>query len=433
MKFYGLNGQQWTSVIAAWSGWLMDGYVSISYLLMAGYIAQVFFPANFAQSLIYTVLGLAVGSIARSVGSLIFGNFFGDRLGRRNMLMVTVVGFSVFSFMIGFLPTYDTAGYSALAMLYVLLFVIGLFAGAEYGGGTALYAESVPADKRGFIGSFVQSGFGTGYFLAAGVSAILGLYYTSSGFLAFGWRVIFYTTLIPGIIAIVSRFGAKESAVFTEMVEKQEVVRNPMRRMIVEEPLPLIFAILVTTGLLFINSATFGFYPILMGPQISDISTTTIGLILVVVNLISLLGVWFGGLLSTRIPGRRFAMLVYSILFLVFLYPVTLYGVSTNVSVLYVIFSIQAFLEAMIFSTLPSFLAEKFSKRYRSTAVGFSYNAGAIVGGFAPTFILISSAMYGLVNGWFLNLAVANVLLIVGLVFSVETWSKSHAKDVITE
>lgn len=433
MKLYGLNGQQWTSIIASWSGWLMDGYVSIAYLLMASYIAVVFFPSSFANSLIYVVAGFAVGSIARSIGSLVFGNYLGDKIGRRNMLMVTVVGFSVFSFLIGFLPTYQNVGYAALILLYILLFLIGLFAGAEYGGGTALYAETVPAEKRGVIGAFVQSGYGTGYFVAAGVFAIIGLYYTYDGFITFAWRIIFYTTLIPGIIAIVSRLGAKESPVFKEMVEKQELVRTPIVKMIVENPLPVIFAIMVTTGLLFINSGTFGFYPILMGSKINNIPATSSGSILVIVNLISLLGVWIGGFLSNRIPGRRLAMIIYSVVFLAALYPLTVYGVKTDITTLYVVFSLQAFLEAMIFSTLPSFLAEKFSKRYRSTAVGFTYNAGAIVGGFAPTFILLSRDSFGLANGWFLNMVLANILLIAGLALSAETWSKARAKDVITE
>lgn len=433
MKLYGLNGQQWIRILAAWSGWLMDGYVSIAYLLMAGYIAVVFFPAHFAESLIFTVLGLAVGSIARSIGSLVFGNYFGDKLGRRNMLMVTVIGFSVFSFLIGFLPTYNTAGYLALALLYVLLFLIGLFAGAEYGGGTALYAESVPAEKRGFVGSFVQSGFGTGYFLAAGVFAVLGLFYTASQWESFGWRIIFFTTLIPGIIAVATRLGAKESTVFMEMVEKEEIEKVPIFNMIIEQPLPVLFAIFVTTGLLFINSGTFGFYPILMSPEINNIAAPTSGTILVVVNLISLLGVWFGGFLSTRIPGRRLAMIIYSAFFLVALYPLTMYGVSANSSVLYISFSLQAFIEAMIFSTLPAFLAEKFSKRYRTTAVGFTYNAGGIIGGFAPTLILLFSSGFGLMNSWFLSMMFANILLIAGLAFSVETWSRSKAKDVITD
>ncbi len=433
MKFYGLDGQQWTNVIAAWSGWLMDGYVSIAYLLMASYLAVVFFPSSFTGSLIAVVLGLAVGSIARSIGSLVFGNFLGDKIGRRNMLMVTVVGFSVFSFAIGFLPTYTTAGYIAFGLLYMLLFIIGLFGGAEYGGGTALYAETVPAEKRGVIGAFVQSGFGTGFFVAAGVAAIIGSYYTTAQITSFAWRIMFYTTLIPGIIALVSRLGARETPVFKEMIEKREIERTPIFKMIKEEPLPMIFAIFITTGLLYINSGTFSFYPILMGTGINNIPLVDSGLILVVANLVSLIGVWLGGFISTRIPGRRLAMMIFSALFIVSLYPLTFYGVSTDVTTLYVVFSIQAFLEAMIFSTLPSFLAEKFSKRYRSTGVGFTYNAGAIIGGFAPTFILLSRSSLGLLNGWFLNLVIANVVLILGLALSAETWSKAKAgaRDII--
>ncbi len=433
MKFYGLDGQQWTNVIAAWSGWLMDGYVSIAYLLMASYLAVVFFPSSFTGSLIAVVLGLAVGSIARSIGSLVFGNFLGDKIGRRNMLMVTVVGFSVFSFAIGFLPTYTTAGYIAFGLLYMLLFIIGLFGGAEYGGGTALYAETVPAEKRGVIGAFVQSGFGTGFFVAAGVAAIIGSYYTTAQITSFAWRIMFYTTLIPGIIALVSRLGARETPVFKEMVEKREIERTPIFKMIKEEPLPMIFAIFITTGLLYINSGTFSFYPILMGTGINNIPLVDSGLILVVANLVSLIGVWLGGFISTRIPGRRLAMMIFSAIFIVSLYPLTFYGVSTDVTTLYVVFSIQAFLEAMIFSTLPSFLAEKFSKRYRSTGVGFTYNAGAIIGGFAPTFILLSRSSLGLLNGWFLNLVIANVVLILGLALSAETWSKAKAgaRDII--
>ena len=433
MKFYGLDGQQWTNVIAAWSGWLMDGYVSIAYLLMASYLAKVFFPSSFAGSLIAVVLGLAVGSIARSIGSLVFGNFLGDKIGRRNMLMVTVVGFSVFSFAIGFLPTYSTAGYMALGLLYALLFIIGLFGGAEYGGGTALYAETVPAERRGVIGAFVQSGYGTGFFVAAGVTAIIGIYYSTAQIISFAWRIMFYTTLIPGVIALVSRLGARETPVFREMVEKKEVARTPIFRMIKEEPLPVIFAIFITTGLLYINSGTFSFYPILMGTGINNIPLVDSGLILVVANLVSLVGVWLGGFISVKIPGRRLAMMIFSAIFIVSLYPLTYYGVSTDVSTLYIVFSIQAFLEAMIFSTLPSFLAEKFSKRYRSTSVGFTYNAGAIIGGFAPTFILLSRSSLGLLNGWFVNLAIANVVLILGLALSAETWSKAKAgaKDII--
>lgn len=431
MKLYGLSGQQWTNVIASWSGWLMDGYVTIAYAFAISFIGVALFPDT-SLGLLGAVAGFAVGAIARSIGSLAFGNFLGDRIGRRNMLVVTVTGFSIFSFLIGMIPSYSSIGLLAPVLLYLLLFLFGMFAGAEYGGGTALYAETVPAEKRGVIGAFVQSGFGTGYFVVSGVFAIMGMLFTKTELQDFAWRYLFYTTLIPGIIAIISRFGAKESPVFEEMKQKDEVLKQPILTMIREAPVPIILGILVTSGLLYINSGTFSYYPTLL-EEYSSVSLTDIGLLLVVVNLISLLGVWGGGFISNRIPGRRLAMLIFSVIFLIALYPVTYLGVSSNLTDLYLAFGVQAFLEAMIFSTLPSFLAEKFSKKYRSTAIGFTYNSGGILGGFALTIITLSRESLGAVNGWFINLALANVLLIIGLVFSVETWTKTHGKDVITE
>lgn len=427
MKFYGLSGQQWTSIIAAWSGWLMDGYVTIAYAFALTYISTALFPKT-SLGFIGAVLGFLVGAAARSIGSLAFGNFLGDRVGRRNMLVVTVTGFSIFSFAIGFIPNYDSIGLFAPGILYFLLFLIGMFAGAEYGGGTALYAESVPVERRGVIGAFVQSGFGTGYFIVSGVVAILGVYFTKTQIEDSAWRILFYTTLIPGVIAIVSRFGSKESPVFNEMKKDQEVADVPMIKMLKEAWVPILFAVMITTGLLYINSGTFSYYPVLL-EKYSSLSVTNIGLLLLVVNFISLLGVWGGGFIATRIPGRRTAMIIYSVIFLAILYPVTKIGVTSNLTYLYVAYSVEAFVEAMIFSTLPSFLAETFSKKYRTTGVGFTYNAGGIFGGFALFFITISRDSIGAVNGWFVNLALANVLLIVGLILSTETWIKSRAGE----
>ena len=144
-----INRTQMAQILSAFSGWLMDGYTSIAYVVVAVTISGVFFPSNFSDSLLLTFLGLAVGAVARYLGSITLGNFLGDKLGRRKMLLYSIVGFSFFSFLIAFLPTYKTAGYLATIMLYVLLFLVGIFAGAEYSGGTALSMEAIPQEKKG--------------------------------------------------------------------------------------------------------------------------------------------------------------------------------------------------------------------------------------------------------------------------------------------
>ena len=149
----------------------MDGYTTIAYAFVAFTMATVFFPSGSkGLDVILAFAGFAVSAIARSVGSLLIGNFLGDKLGRRRMLVITILFFSLFSASKGLLPGYSSIGIAAPVLLYVILFIEGMFAGAEYGGGTSLSMESIPPERRNFIGSFVQSGFGLGYFTIASVN-----------------------------------------------------------------------------------------------------------------------------------------------------------------------------------------------------------------------------------------------------------------------
>ena len=201
MTVYGLTKQTWLQVISAYSGWLMDGYTTIAYALVAVTISTIFFPSTIGiYGLIATFGGLAVEEIARPVGSVALGNFLGDKIGRKNMLVITIIGFSVFAASKGLLPSYKSIGIVAPILLYVILFIEGTFAGAEYGGGTTLSMEDVPAKKRAPVGAFVQSGFGTGFFIVSFVFAALSSYYGRAEFAVIGWRVLFYTTRAYAIV-----------------------------------------------------------------------------------------------------------------------------------------------------------------------------------------------------------------------------------------
>ena len=95
MEVYGLKKSEWMQVLSSWSGWVMDGYVSITYALVAVTISKVLFPPIYL-ALVATVLGFIVSAVARLVGSVVLGNFFGDKLGRKTMLTITVLFFSIF-------------------------------------------------------------------------------------------------------------------------------------------------------------------------------------------------------------------------------------------------------------------------------------------------------------------------------------------------
>ncbi|MEM0121119.1 MAG: MFS transporter [Thermoprotei archaeon] len=434
MTVYGLSRAQWSQIFAAWGGWLMDGYTSIAYALVGLAIAPIFFPASLQLGgIVATFAGFAVGALARSVGSLTLGNFLGDKVGRKSMLVLTVLFFSVFSALKALLPGYNQVGIISPILLYALLFLEGFFGGAEYGGGTTLAMESVPAEKRSFIGAFVQSGFGCGYFIVAFVYAGLRAYFGDS-FAAVGWRVLFATALVPGVITVLLRAVSKETPVFEEMKARGEVERVPVKELFKQAPKPMLLAILVTTGLLFVNTATFSFYPSFM--TIKGFSGVRIGEGVAIINLVSLFGVWLGGALGNTINGRRRPMLIYAIIFLLSVYPILRVGYYGGYTVAVTVFSMQAFVEAMIFSTLPAFLAELFSKKFRTTGVGFTYNAGAIVGGFAISIIFALSPATGLFASWLTLIIIFSLIIVTGIALSKETWTSvdsAKAKDRITE
>lgn len=425
MGVYGLDRGQWSQILAAWGGWLMDGYTSIAYALVGLTIAPIFFPASLhLVGVVATFAGFAVGALARSIGSLALGNFLGDRVGRKSMLVLTVLFFSVFSALKAVLPSYSEVGIISPILLYVVLFLEGFFGGAEYGGGTTLSMESVPAEKRNFIGSFVQSGYGTGYFIVAFVYAGLRAYF-GGAFAVVGWRVLFATALVPGVITVVLRAISRETPVFEEMKTRGEVERVPVMRLLRQAPKTMLLAVLITTGLLFVNTATFSFYPSLMTTK--GFSGVDIGEGVAIINLVSLFGVWIGGALGNTINGRKRPMLIYALIFLISIYPILKVGYYAGYPIFVAAFSVQAFLEAMIFSTLPAFLSEQFSKKFRATGVGFTYNAGAIVGGFAISIIFALSAIIGLITSWLTMMIVFSLIMTVGIALSNETWMKTGA------
>ncbi len=433
MGFWGINKKSWLQVIAAWIGWLMDGYTTIAYAFLAVTIAPLFFPSTARLiSLIVLYGGFAAEALARPIGSIVLGNFLGDRMGRKAMLTTTILGFSIFAGLKGLLPTYDQIGIAAPIFLYIVLFIEGMFAGAEYGGGTALSMESIPPEKRGPIGAFVQSGFGTGYFIIAFVNAGLYSYLGPSNFSAYGWRIVFLTTFIPGIITLIIRIIAEETKVFKEMKERNEIAKIPVINLIRGGGWGLLFALLITSGLLFINTATFSFYPALFLEIRKEISITTMDLYVGIINLISLFGVWLGGVFALFLVERKKTLLLYSSIFVAITYPVAYFAFNYDPLITFIMFSIQAFFEAMIFSVLPAFLSETFSKKFRTTGVGFAYNGGAIFGGFAITIILATIYLFRLTlfSSWVLWLFIAEIIMILGIIFSKETYRKGEEDKI---
>ncbi len=410
----------------------MDGYVTISYLIQVRTVSPLFFPASLS---LFYFLAFGVNGVARALGSAVLGNFVGDRIGRKKMLVLTIGLFSLSTASLGLLPTYQQAGIVVSIAVFVLLFLMGIFAGAEYGGGTALSMESVPPEKRNLYGAFVQSGFGFGYAILAGIFTLIYILLGPAGYAAIGWRILFLSTLVPGVLTFFIRSFTPESQVFEDVERKGAVEKTPLLKMFREVYGRLAAVVMITAGLLYINAATFSLYPTIL-EKVNGFSNGVSGLALTVINIISIIGVILGGLFATRRRDRAGYILKYTVLFMALSLPVDLFAFGTDVFLVAAVFSVQAFFEAMIFSTLPAFMSEAFSKRYRTTAVGFAYNLGSTFGAFALVIVPLTAAVIGWGTAWISNIIVAGAVMLAGTALSLSIWSSKDSVekyDLITD
>ncbi|HET7480834.1 MAG TPA: MFS transporter, partial [Rubrobacteraceae bacterium] len=152
---------------------------------------QLFFPSgNPTAGTLAAYATFAAGFVARPVGGLIFGHF-GDRIGRKKMLVLTLLIMGIATFAIGLLPTYAQVGIWAPALLLALRLVQGIGLGGEWGGAVLMAVEHAPEGRRGFFGSWPQVGVPAGLLLGTGVFTLLSVGLTDAQFLTWGWRAAF--------------------------------------------------------------------------------------------------------------------------------------------------------------------------------------------------------------------------------------------------
>lgn len=192
-----------TVVFASTVGTIMEWYDFLIYATAATLVFnKLFFPT--ADPMVGTLAALgtfSVGFFARPLGGAIFGHF-GDRLGRKSMLMITMFVMGFGTFCIGLLPTYETIGIWAPILLVSLRIVQGIGLGGEWGGAALMVLEHAPPGKRGFYGSFVQVGFPCGLVLATLTFSIVSQL-PEADFLTWGWRIPF---LLSGVLFALGAF-----------------------------------------------------------------------------------------------------------------------------------------------------------------------------------------------------------------------------------
>jgi len=417
-----LTRQQKVVALGSWLGWSLDGYDLVLMLLVIPSVSQLFFPSNDPTlSLMAIFATYVITLIMRPFGGAFFGNF-GDKYGRKKPMVITIMGFSLATFATGFLPTWQTAGALAPILLILLRFIQGFFAGGEWGSGTVMTMETVSKQSRGLMSGFLQSGYNLGFVVASIVYQLALSHYPGNSFLEMGWRVMFFTGIIPGLVASFVRYKMGESVMWLEKSKERKIERAPLKKIFATGKRKFFLALIVMTGLMFSYYSSIGFLPTFLQKYV-NLDLPQVATLMIIATVTSLFGQIFTGYVSQYI-GRRRTMMVVAITAIIISIP-SLYGLYTATTLfersLYIIVLILAATTG--FGPIPAFLAERFPTAIRNSACGFAYNGGLLVGSWAPLLAVTMLAHAGKLAPFLLgiNLVVGATILFVGSKLNPET------------
>ncbi|MBP2641994.1 MAG: transporter [Firmicutes bacterium] len=220
-------------VIASLIGATIEWYDFFLYGVIAGLVFnKLYFPTG--DPLISTMLAyatFAVGFLARPFGGVIFGHF-GDKIGRKSMLVMTLMIMGVATVGIGLVPTYEQIGiWAPLTLLFLRVFQ-GIGLGGEWGGAVLMTYEYAPKQLRGFYGSLPQIGLSIGLCLASGVVALLSYFLTDTQFMAYGWRIAFIASIVLVAVGMWIRLNVLETPEFAKVKEGKEEVKIPIKEVL---------------------------------------------------------------------------------------------------------------------------------------------------------------------------------------------------------
>jgi len=377
-----LTNQQKKIAVGSFLGWSLDGYDIVLMLLVVPSISQLFFPSeNHAISIIATFASYTVTLFMRPLGSVIFG-VYGDKFGRKKSMIITILGFSFATFAVGLLPTYMMVGVFAPILLITVRLVQGIFAGGEWGSGAVLTIESVEKQKRGIMSGFLQSGFSFGFLLASIAFQIITILYPGPEFEEFGWRILFFTGIIPGIIALFVRYSMNESPLWVKACKNQRLERAPLKKIVLGvHKKEFILCAAIMTGLVYMYHGSISILPTFL-QQFGAFGKSEVARLMIMATASSWIGMIVTGWVSQKI-GRKNAILFFCIASILVSVPLAVFILEKQR--LFELFMIVfAFVVSTASGPVPAFFSERFPTTIRNSAAGFSYNAGLIFGSWSP-------------------------------------------------
>lgn len=387
---------------AAFIGTTIEFYDFYIYAFAAALVlGPLFFPSENPMLSTMAAFGsFAVGFIARPFAGMVFGHL-GDRLGRKKMLLVTILLMGIATTCIGLLPTYSQAGVWAPIGLIFLRLLQGISVGGEWGGAVLMASEHAPKGRKVFFASFAQWGSPAGLLLALIAFRCISEMEPES-LMSWGWRIPFLMSGVLMIVGLVIRFGVPESPEFTKVKDSDQTSKNPVSEVIRTGWRQILFAALAVTigsgGFFFTNT-----FMITYVTQYQGIAKTTILDCLFVVTILQFLSQPCSALLAERLGEGRFLKWVASLCILV-PYPMFLLVQTGNLFYMTAGIALAVILLAALYAVIAGYMAEAFPTRVRYSGISIAYQLGSgLTGGLTP---LLGTFLAGYFAGQWWPLAV---------------------------
>jgi MFS transporter, MHS family, shikimate and dehydroshikimate transport protein len=393
-----------------------------------GTAAALVFPALFFPEfspLAGTLASFAtfgVGFFARPVGGVVFGHF-GDRVGRKSMLVITLLVMGVATFLIGLLPTYDAIGVWAPVLLVILRFLQGFAVGGEWGGATLMAVEHAPDESRNFYASWPQMGAPAGLVLSTAVfTAFSSL--PDEQFFAWGWRVPFLLSIVLIGVGLFIRLRVLESPAFERVRELGTESRVPLLEVLRDYPAAAVLAI----GVVLVN---IGGYYIVITFTLSYVTeqlgvarnVPLIGLLLAGVAEIA--GILIFAYVADRVGKRPVALWSALVIFLL-AFPF-FWLVNTEVpGLIWAAMSLWTFAAGALYGITGVFISELFESRVRYSGISFGYQMAGMIGGALAPIIATALIQWSGGDSW----PVATYLALNSLISLVAVYLASESYRV---
>ncbi|MFD5874553.1 MFS transporter [Streptomyces sp. NPDC060322] len=344
---------------------------------------KVFFPE--LEGPIGTLVAFAtfwVGFLARPLGGIIFGHY-GDRLGRKKTLVITLLMMGVSTTAIGLLPGYASIGVAAPILLVCIRMIQGIGLGGEWGGSVLIASEHAPKGKSVLYAAFAQQGSPVGNTLST-VSFLAISQLPDDAFVSWGWRVPFLASAALVMVGLLVRLKVAESPAMAQLIEKKEVVKLPLTEVLRSHPMLIVLGIgACTIGL----SATYfkSTFALSWATTSLDFDRSSFLTIILVANITQIIVQPFGALIATRMKSWSRAVIVMLVPELI-LMPVMFMLISTeNYGLAMLGVAVATIPHCLYYAALAGMLASRFPAHLRYTGISLCYQlCGTLLGGTTP-------------------------------------------------